>query len=370
MKKLRVLIIIIILSGTLSSVSQTQESIYLDSLHFKTGVKEYYDNIKKAELQIIRGNYSKASLYYSKAFKYKEPFSIDLHRAIISEYLSDKDSAKVVNYFMLGLKIRHCPTNIKEKMEEYANYYPELTKKQYWKSLPKLLDTVKIEYLRNNNLSAALDSLLEADQKVRKEGIVKYTKPKLYKQPYADTIKAIDSINITKLILLWGKYGEISERNSPSAESNLEVLLIHATAWHDMRWLQHMKTEVCNGTLDNKVYSRLVDRCFEVEYSQIKTTEKSDFFDTSLGFTLYDKYLMFCLSKKQEKEVNKRRKQIYLCSIQEEQERCLWQFRQKNTNFNTDFLFFTYSYLDIEENATDEMIKGYIIEQDKIINQL
>ncbi|MFZ4411907.1 MAG: hypothetical protein ACOYOV_02395 [Bacteroidales bacterium] len=373
MKKLKkiAVIVLIFLTGTFSGVSQTQtpEIAFLGKIQFKPGVNEYYKNVNKAEWQIVKGNYSKASGYYSKAFKYKEPFSIDLRRAIIAEYLSDRDSATIVNYFILKIKIRYTPTDITEKLEEYGNYYPELIKMKYWKSLPRILETVKIQFLREDALSDALDSLSEADQRIRMEGIAKYTQPKLYKAPYADTIRTVDSINITKLIALWEKYGEISERKAPSAESNLEVLIMHATKWHDTRWLKYLKIQLGNGTLDNKVYSRLIDRCILNEYSQLINTDKSDFFGTSMGFTLYNKYLAYRISNEKEKEINNRRKQVCLSSFQKEQEKSRWQFRQNIANFNLNFLFYTNSFMDFEENATEEMIKQYNAEQNKIIKR-
>ncbi len=373
MKNLRNLFlnIVFILTVPLLGISQTKtpESIYLDGMDFKSGVKEYYTNVNKAEIQITKGNYRKASLCYSKAFKYKEPFLIDLHRALVAECLSAKDSATIINYLILKLKIGHKPIDVAEKLEVYADSYPDLTKMQYWKSLPKIFDTVKIEYLKVDSLSDALESIEEADQKIRREGIAKYTQPMLYKTPFADTIRAVDSINMIKLIALWEKYGEITGRNAANAESILEVLIIHSTAWHDIRWLKYLKAQLCNGTMDNKVYARLIDRCFNTEYSKLFSQYRGGFLGSSNGFTLYDKLLVFQPSKKQEKEVNERREKIYLCSFQEEQDKSLWKFRQKVINFNNDFIFYSNSFMDIEENATEAMINEYKAEQEKIIKK-
>ncbi len=372
MKKLTLSIFILFI-GILILQSQniSPETLYLEGLQFNSNVKLYYKNINKAELQIIRGNYKKASHYYKKAFKYKEPFPIDLHRAIVSECLTSKDSATIVNYLILKLKTRHTITNVEEKIEEYKNIYPELATLQYWKSLSKILDTVKIDCLRNESLIVALDSLGENDQKVRNEGIAKYSHQNIYKPPYSDTIRVVDSINMSKLIALWELNGEISPRNAPpNAESVLRLLIQHSTMWHDLRWLKYLKAEVNNGTIDNKIFSHLVDRSFGVEYEKEMKINKATFLGNTMGFALYDKYLIFKISKKENKKINKRRKKLYLCTLQEEHEKRLWQFRQKYPNLNSRILFSIDSYIYIDEGniITDEMKNEYLKEQDNIIN--
>lgn len=159
------------------------------------GYQEYVSNINNAELSAIDHNYNKALKYYEDAFVYQNVFGKDYYNAAVCAVYEKKHSL-AIKYIKLVIAKGYALDSIKTS----AVFRDFFTNQDF-----EVLNRVPVnEY--DKDLKIELDSMTFYDQFFRKKD------PRNYMHSvYADTVRAIDSMNVIKLKKIINSNGFPSE---------------------------------------------------------------------------------------------------------------------------------------------------------------
>ncbi|MFA7081081.1 MAG: hypothetical protein WC135_00560 [Bacteroidales bacterium] len=313
--------------------------------------RKYYDNINRAELSIIDSNYSKACNYYKKAFKYlDEPFGKDLNNFLVCGFYTDDSVA-----------LRMCsPFFVKRKYDydTYSMTYKDKNLADYWLSL---IENSDINAEVDTNFVGFINDLMSKDVNSRKVDIIDGEVIPRDKTGYG--IFDQDSLNMANLINYMRNHKvELNEKTVSSNESNYnryfstmditgQLLLIHyaQSARHRKNPLSlNLKEKVLMGEFDNQLYAHLVDyRGYGLDGLDAAFYHDKYGVRTSL---LLDKERVLTLSypqytKKELKQINKNRREIYLCDYDDfikklNYEKIRWDIiYSKKDMFRAEFVF-------------------------------
>jgi len=298
----------------------------------KNNPRKYFDNINKAELAIIDSNYTKACVFYKEAFKYlDEPFGKDLSNFLICGFYTDD-----------SVVLQMCYPKFIERKYNYG-YFPKIYKSSkvasYWM---ELINGSNIKPIIDTNFKNYISELMVLDQKYRL-------------MENADSITFIqDSINMKNLYEYMQKNNVFLEEktvgNCANAQNDIngEMLLLHyAQDAHCMKnpVNLNLREKVLEGKFDPMSYAHLCDYrgygldgnleiigCKTPIYG-VCTFVKAELDTVRFEFrakeVVYPKF-----SKKELKQIDKRRKEIYLCSYEDFVKKMEYEFINMKRNMN------------------------------------
>ncbi len=214
---------------------------------------EYHRTINTIESLLIQKKYNEANIQYKNTFKkYTNPFSKDLYNAAVCATLINNNADAI--YFLKELaKKGVLKRSIKQKI------FRKIKKCKEWKEFYIEYDKTRINYKENFNdsISKEVDLWYERDQYFRRKRNA-YTR-------YADTINAIDSINVLKLIKIINKFGYPGESligtDVPNSLSNNPYIVLRHAYQNKNYLLSDLLLEsLKNGTFHPYVYAELEDK--------------------------------------------------------------------------------------------------------------
>ncbi|MFA7081080.1 MAG: hypothetical protein WC135_00555 [Bacteroidales bacterium] len=298
----------------------------------KNNPRKYFDNINKAELSIIDSNYSKACDYYKTAFKYlDEPFGKDLSNFLIWGFYTDD-----------SVVLQMCYPKFIERKYNYG-YFSKIYKSSklasYWMDI---INGSSIKSIIDTNFNNYISELMVLDQKYRSMESV-------------DNIIFIqDSINMKNLYEYMQKNNVFLEEktvgNYANAQNNIngEILLLHYS--QSAQFIKNpinlnLREKVLEGKFDPMFYAHLCDYrgygldgnleiigCMTPIYG-VNTFVKAELDTVNFVFLLkevvYPKF-----TKKELKQIDKRRKEIYLCSYEDFVKKMEYEFTNMKRNRN------------------------------------
>ena len=298
--------------------------LILSNFAFAQNYIPYYEITQKAESAILGSDYKKAVKLYRKAYKkYAKTFKKDdlnaLHCALL-----EKDYESAV-YFQKSLLQKNWDTTKLFKLElvNYINSKPYQQNKE-------VLAKLRVEYLDKENppTIALLNNMLERDQGVRQN--IKYDS-----SGKSIEVLTMDSLLCLEMIDLFNKYG--FPHDSEHKEKYIHATLIFT---HDAHWrgvlVPHLKEQGLKGNFHLSEYMYYADMSI-VWSRKDSTIGFRNMFDIAdycaLGnFLVYNgKLWQRKLTPSELNEVNKKRKVLGFCSIQEEQEKFF--FAKKHDHF-------------------------------------
>ena len=311
-------------------------------------VKKYYKYIDRAEISITKGDLEKARKLYNKAFRLEKVyFGRDIRTALKVEEKLIPDSSCIYwsfnNYVKMGFQ------GYKDKSpNSLCSNFNNLS---YWKSIEKMLDTVKLEF--NVQLSVELQQIVSSDQKIRDYCKV-FCEPKfMYCKECLDTINVVDSINLIRIINLYSKYS-INSRTVKSEQlfNTIGLILNHNNSKYRVNDLFKItKKEVLKGNYDARDYITYYDQFYSSVINK-KGNNEEGFYGTTSTMTTNRFFIIFLpTTKKQKKEINQRRKEIYLGDYLLDAEKYKFQFEQPKSLSEKYFLVWKYN-MDEESEKT------------------
>jgi len=279
-------------------------------------VKEYYEKINKAELNIIKENYALSLSLYGQAFKLHDPFGIDiLNAAIVAAKINNDNEVK--NDFN-RLQSKGFDVNSLKQNPVFTNYF----KKNYIAVKATISNKINVIY-RNRLLE-----MVEADQK--------FLKSKESRKIYKDTINKIFQNNARELVFLIQKYGFPSEEKVGIGVNNISnivfAIIVHQSAGEKqvINFSGYLKHAILSGNFDNRQGSYLIEASegrLNLLYNPLSLMRAS--YDTFIlikdpngltrkkGTTFYTKWGFDKLTDSAILKFDMARNQLYLDSVSE-----------------------------------------------------
>ena len=359
MKKLftgALLILVFFLKSQVQLTGITEDTI---TVNLKNGVKEYYENVYKAQDEIVKNNLDKAINYYFKAFSNKMPFYKDLRNLELAIFNNGVDSSAFAEFFMLKYKHGGGRHNSKDFYNLYLDYekYDTLN---YYKNLSSILDTVKIDVLYDSALEKQLLDIFNKDQSIRDAYASENGNPE-----YMQKLRKVDSLNLDEVLQLY-KNNQITFTTCGNGMNAVDIVLTHSINKLDL-FLPTILNEVYSGNFDARLFAEIIDNYKYLEDS---------YYGIHLGEIMFNKYIVKIPSKERLNEINERRNLIFLDSILNVEKQTIftiqsdldWNFYIYKTNYVCGEAFY------IQPNERDEFIKEnykkYIELQEKEIQKI
>lgn len=327
-------------------------SFYLTS---RNNVKKYYKFISIAEKSIIETNLIKARKFYKKAFQLETIyFAYDIRNALKVEMELTPDSTQVYWCFKNYVKTGY--TNYNKPSKTFKVFF-ELP---CWSSIQLMLDTIKTNF--DNELESELSNILISDQSIRSEETLQS-----YDSNRKDEFDRIDSANVATLLNLY-KNHVVNEKTVKSEQlfAVIGLLLNHNRERNNVdELLKIIKQEVLIGNYDARNFAIHYD--FRYNYLNAKNRPSEGFYGDDICVAT-EQFFLFLIPQdnKARKEINKRRKEIYLDDYLIDAQKRMFQYKLHNNpnnnglNFNFN-LSFDYFPPGIEkrfmEHLTNENIK-------------
>ncbi|MEI6764659.1 MAG: hypothetical protein WCM76_03395 [Bacteroidota bacterium] len=308
---------------------------WLQTSYCQSNAKNYYTNINKAELAICRGRLKAASKFYRKAFQCNEsPYTIDLLNALRCEFYGEASPERLIQYTVLlsemGSRINNCIDSA-----DYNSTY---------KSLLSIQDTVKPKY--NQTLAHKLDSLLNQDQIPRRAGCWTYQDSCVKKVIYSD------SSNMQAICNLFKLYGTINEQSaSVHGIFDLNIIIHHNLQWRIYPMQEILKKEVLAGNFDARSFANIEDGNYMHQHFNDTTINTHRIYGSDSYYTIANVLIIFKAPKEQ-KQLEKKRKELFLESMDELAEKTIFQFNNNNK-------YFFNSYVNSLVLGNDEQNKAY-----------
>jgi hypothetical protein len=274
----------------------------------------YYEITQKAESAILGSNYKKAVKLYRKAYKkYAKTFKNDdlnaLHCALLQK---DYESAV---YFQKRLLQKNWDSTklFKEELENYIKSKP------YQKNKEQLAQ-LRVEYFKKeaSPAIALLNNMLARDQAVRQN--IKYDS-----SGKSIEVLTMDSLLCLEMIDLMNKYGFPHDSEHKEKYIHATVIFTHDAHWRGVL-VPHLKEQGLKGNfhLRNYMYYSDMQKVWSKRDSTIGFRNMFDIADYCVlgNFLSYNgKLWQRRLTPSELNEVNKNRKVLGFCTIQEEQEK-------------------------------------------------
>jgi hypothetical protein len=318
----------------------------------KENPRKYFNNVNKAELAIIDSNYQGACEYYKKAFKYlNEPFGKDISNLLRCAFRINDSIA-----------LRFCCVKFKERAYDdsyYIKQYGNFKLMSYWRFLMQTIDlkpTLNVKFIRK------LNELERKDQSIRN----KISSPEEYLELDNNNIKLLYSYMKENNVYLGenivGNDTKINEENGELAGKDYGYFTGFILLWHYaksplIKNLEpinlNLKDEVMMGHFCPITYSSLCeqgygfDGSYDLYYSNMYGTSNAENY-MAISLTSDTVNIVYKIVKgKKLKDLNKRRKKIYLYSHQDYIKRIKCMYKQrKNRNFDFNFgLTFGYMFI-------------------------
>jgi hypothetical protein len=297
--------------------------LILNNFAFAQNYIPYYEITQKAESAILGSNYKKAVKLYRKAYKkYAKTFKKDdlnaLHCALL-----EKDYESAV-YFQKRLLQKNWDTTklFKQELVNYINSKPYQQNKE---ALAKLRE----EYLNKENppTIALLNNMIERDQAVRQN--IKYDS-----SGKSIEVLTMDSLLCLEMIDLFNKYGFPHDSEHKEKYIRATVIFTHDAHWRGVL-VPHLKEQGLKGNLHLSDYMYYSDenKVWSKRDSTIGFRNMFDIADyCALGnFLIYNgKLWQRKLTPSELNEVNKKRKVLGFCSIQEEHKKYFFVMNQEH----------------------------------------
>jgi len=303
-------------------------------------LRQYYENVNKAELAIVYSDYSNASKYYKEAFKYaKYEFSQDLYNAALVSIVT-KSYSQALNYldklYPLGFKLNTLDTVMICK---------EFLASSYGKEARQRSKNVKLIY--NVKYKRAIDKMLNEDQYFR-------IKPDGYKN-FGDTINAIDNRNVKNFLKLIAKYGFPSEAKIGVDPVNIVVPKFFVLIFHQNNGARYqtynysaiLKSAVLKGELRNNIGASLIQGAEGVRHYDAFGIAMAKF-DTTITVTdtmgniikkdttLESGWGYFKLSAPELESYDRKRREIYLESMEDNIKKIIFCIKPNYFLFNVN----------------------------------
>lgn len=328
------------------SRNDTIDNIINKNIIKNDSVNKYYYYVSKAENLIIKNKNKDALEEYLNAFEYKVPFYRDYFNAShLITHFKIIDSLLLKKFFILSGKISSL--TVKDRIEYLQSKDPtfNLGFLNRFKT-----DTCFNKYKNINRLDSSLikqiNNMIQRDQDIRTGKIL---------------IKETDSRNLKDVLDLYKNNDEISERTvGKNGMTYIYIMILHFSRYNTNEWIKILFQQVMLGNFDNRVFASLIDSYIDNNFDSDPT---KSYYLTSIAFPHHDKYIIPKIDITSIEETDKRRKQIYLETVTEQQNKQLYNYRQGYENFEF-YQFFSYDPISPDSNVSEsealEMQKKFI----------
>lgn len=262
---------------------------------------KYYYNINLAELAIVDSNLSSAQEYYTKAFNTSYSFPVDIYNAFRVSY-SQRDTVSSMKYFkelaLLGQN--------SNKLYKYIN---DTASESYFNYITKGYNSIRSGVLKSQKpfLAKKLDAIYNIDQNCR-------TGP-----PKDDsTLNICDKEVWRQLYLYIDSFGFPSSQKVGIMEEGIiqapNFGIFDLALWHQ------------RGIINFKIYNLAYNAVMNGEYETERFAVYADYPS--------EKYCVFLpnhpISKEELKEIDKRRKELYLEPLMDYYKKLKYQTKMKD----------------------------------------
>lgn len=285
--------------------------------------RDYQAAINRAELSLVEGDKTGAfNLYYTTLTKWDGNFSKDIYNAL----LLSKELSRTDSFFILLnlLQKKGLSNSYINGLEEFKQFHSNLK----WVTFLKINENYK---LINKELKAEMDSIYIKDQFFRtKEGSYKI---------YGDTIKQIDSINMTFLFSLISKNKFPGENeigvNSVTGKQGYDIVFHHyAQAASLEKKLNKITPLLINLVLEGKILPNKCAHWLEMQNGEFK----AGVFDIT-GFKVNGKqvgYFKPVYGNVQKLIIDEYRKILCLESLEDYYKKFVFVIKNPNSKYNFD----------------------------------
>lgn len=299
-------------------------------------------------MALIQEKFTEGGQFYEQAFQsFDKPFALDINNAFHCSVILE-DYEKSANY---ARKLIRLGCNMRFFLEQES--IKTFKKSPFWKKVVDDYPTLSGEFSKNSNweLRRQLGSLLGRDQYWR--GI-----DKGYEHP-ASTFHE-DSLIMVELLEIFQKEGYLNEYDTgvyirddtTLTDSPLPLILLHNYSFHKdskkgLDLTELLKKFVFEGELPVDVFTFLNDR--SGKYMIGKGFARSDCIWKMKGVYYYEK-----MSVENIKEIDERREDFYLCSVDQMRTKAYFQLKKGR------FSFFSFSYVS-SIDLPEEMVKSFFV---------
>ncbi|HRP90373.1 MAG TPA: hypothetical protein PKX92_10045 [Edaphocola sp.] len=308
---------------------------FIYSVNAQENLLAYYNNVNKAEIAITKESYKKAGRFYRRAFSNKQiPFAVDLYNSIITNIKINRTDDAILQCFQLA------------KYRVGKNFFinnsslTSLRKLQKWHELLNNIDSIEnSNKLYNPEILLALNPILNKDFNTHHEWQISNKNNKLKEEMH----KIDDSLS-NNLIGLFQKYGYLSEYKI-GASVQCDTLLLFQPIFYIILLHNYQnisrKDTIFSPILRNGLNNgEVTPTFFSVVQDHGSNIEERIFY----GNTLYVSYLGSLYRTKDILDsnikkgtyntyINKLRKTIYLCPIEDLEKKIFYNINNPNSEF-------------------------------------
>lgn len=272
-------------------------------------VEKYYSFVNKAELSICSYKNKAASKYYKRAFKMlKVPFSVDVKNVFLCEYYGSQNKNRLI---VLAKLLKGAGVLIEDII-------PKEDRNDVFASV--LLHQQEADIKYNLIFSKKIDSLQKID---------KYSRIlcPAYHDSCKEAVRYSDSLNMIKLIEIEKEYGKAREASiGKMSVFFLNVLMGHWIMWNWYPMREELREDVMRGIYDARQFARLEDKLFMYSNNQHLEYGVDSYFIVG--------GVLFISVNDTKAEIDKRRKSLFLETLDELGVKTLFQVKNKKYLFN------------------------------------
>jgi hypothetical protein len=325
----------------------------------------YYQNITKAQLAFVEGDYSKASHLYAKAFQVQKSYPYDMYQAIQIE----------LNYGTGDEKI------IKQYLKDSGGKGTDLSGETFVKNMSQAhLKFGELPYLNdiidhfNNTESAKQEKYKHADDFKELRDKDQYIRDSayqvigrgndIYHSALSSRILQVDQKNLEKLLVLLQDTA-LNENDCYNCFQNMGIVLIHAASNGNADWVDPIVSIFNDGRMDVRRFVRMMDdaalRLKPKDCEKLK--EKGLYYGSLNGTRLYNVMYFTPYTDKEKRMINQNRKKNGFMSLADEMRIITWQFQH-----NDEMNFQPVNALIYADGSEDEAtIKSMLKEQETML---
>ncbi|TAG42661.1 MAG: hypothetical protein EAZ31_05645 [Cytophagia bacterium] len=302
-------------------------------------ITEYYPFINKAEIYITKGKFENALEMYQKAFKNSTiGFRRDYENALYCALKIDKINIALEYAKQMAVK--------GSKLEYFKKikHFEKLTASNNWIDFEENYDKY---YLKNINIKLR-DTLIKMKERDQKYRLMEGSYRKYHKE-----IKEIDSLNYIGLVSLFNQYGYPTE-DMIGGKHITDVIIRHYYQNNPTDTTKHIfLNDIFNNALkEGKIHNENILTIFNNIHPIIKWEKYSYYTIKKVNNLVYRINFGSTL------EINKERKEIGLCSMEDVEQKLLFYYSpilyEKVENFfessediykTQPFYFWVHSYI-------------------------
>jgi hypothetical protein len=217
----------------------------------------YYQNITKAQLAFVEGDYSKASQLYAKAFQVQKSYPYDMYQAIQIELNYGTGDEKIIKQYLKDSGGKGTDMSGETFVKNMSQAHLKFGELPYLNDIIDHFNNTEPAKQEEYKHADDFKELRDNDVQIREAAIADVGQLKMYKSHWNRPIRQVDDENIAKLLVLLQDTA-LNENDCYNCFQNMGIVLIHAASNGNADWVDPIVSIFNDGRMDVRRFVRMM----------------------------------------------------------------------------------------------------------------